>query len=68
MSGLGRHTVDAPVSFSLLITDGNAEPAIVCSDDLYGLLLLALYEQLLPLAGVAGPDGCLKLPCNNNSG
>ena len=67
VSGLGRHTVDTPVCLPVLVTDGDAEPAIVGSDDLYALLLLALYEQLLALAGVAGPDGCLKLPCNNKS-
>ena len=62
--GLGRHTVDTPVGLPLLVTDGDTEPAIVGPDDLDGFLLLALDEELLPLAGVASPDGGLKLPCN----
>ena len=64
LPGLGRHTVDTPVGLPLLVTDGDTEPAIVGPDDLDGLLLLALDEELLPLAGVASPDGGLKLPCN----
>ena len=67
LPGLGRHTVDTPVGLPLLVTDGDTEPAIVGPDDLDGLLLLALDEELLPLAGVASPDGGLKLPCNNKT-
>ena len=61
MSGLGGHTVDTPVSLPLLVTDGDTEPAVVCPHDLNGLVLLALYEQLLPLAGVSRLDGLLEI-------
>ena len=58
MSGLGRHAVDAPEGVAVLVTDGDGEAAIVCSDDLNVLVrLLALDHQLLALAGVARPDG-----------
>ena len=61
MPGLGGHAVDAPVSLPLLVTDGDAEPPVVGPDDLNGLVLLALDEELLPLAGVARLDGLLKV-------
>ena len=60
MPGLGGHTVDAPVSFPLLVTDGDTEPAVVGPHDLNGFVLLALDEELLPLAGVARLDGLLE--------
>ena len=66
MASLGRHTVDTPVCLPVLVADGDAEAAIVGPDDLDGFLLLALYEQFLPLAGVASPDGRLEFSCNNN--
>ena len=66
MASLGRHTVDTPVCLPVLVADGYAEAAIVRSDNLDGFLLLALYEQFLPLAGVASPDGRLEFSCNNS--
>ena len=63
MSSLGRHTVDTPVCLPVLVADGDSEAAIVGPDDLDGFLLLALYEQFLSLAGVAGPDSRLEFSC-----
>ena len=58
MSGLGRHAVDTPVRLAVVITDGDGESPVVGSDDLNVLvLLLAFYQQLLTLAGVASSDG-----------
>ena len=34
MSGLGRHTVDAPVGLAVVVADGDAEPTMICDDDL----------------------------------
>ena len=34
MSGLGRHTVDAPVGLAVVVADGDAEPAMIGDDDL----------------------------------
>ena len=65
MASFWRHTVDTPVCLPVLVADGDAEAAIVGPNDLDGFLLLALYEQLLPLAGVASPDGCLEFSWNN---
>ena len=57
MSGLGRHAVHAPVRLAVIITDGDGESPVVSSDDLNVLvLLLAFYQQLLTLAGVASSD------------
>ena len=33
MSGLGRHTVDAPVGLAVVVADGDAEPAMIGDDD-----------------------------------
>ena len=66
MPRLGRHAVDAPVGFAVLVTDCDREAAVVCADDLDVVLGLALHHQLLPLAGVARPDRGLQLACNNN--
>ena len=57
MSGFGRHAVHTPVGLAVVITDGDGESPVVCSDNLYVLvLLLAFYQQLLTLAGVASSD------------
>ena len=58
VSGFGRHAVDTPVRLAVVITDGDGESSVVGSDDLNVLvLLLAFYQQLLTLAGVASSDG-----------
>ena len=57
MSGFGRHAVDTPMRLAVVITDGDGESPVVCSDDLNVLVLfLAFYQQLLTLAGVASSD------------
>ena len=33
MSGLRRHTVDAPVGLAVVVADGDAEPAMIGDDD-----------------------------------
>ena len=33
MSGLGRHTVDAPVGLAVVVADGDADPAMIGDDD-----------------------------------
>ena len=35
MSGLGRHTVDAPVGLAVVVADGDADPAMIGDDDGY---------------------------------
>ena len=46
------------MGLAVVITDGDGESPVVCSDDLNVLvLLLAFYQQLLTLAGVASSDG-----------
>ena len=59
MSGLGRHTVDAPVGLAIVVADGDAEPAIVGSHDLDRLLGIAGHHQLVPFAGVSSSYGRL---------
>ena len=55
------HAVDTPVSLPVLVADGDTEPAVVGPHDLNGLVLLALDEELLPLACVARLDGLLQV-------
>ena len=59
MTGLGRHTVDTPVCLALLVTDGDAEPAIVGSHDLDRLLGIAGHHQLVAFASVSSSYGRL---------
>ena len=59
VSGLGRHTVDAPVGLAIVVADGDAESAIVGSHDLDRLLRIASHHQLVPFAGVSSPYGRL---------
>ena len=67
MPCLGGHTVDAPVGLAVLITDGDTEPPVVGPHYLDGLVLLALYEELVSLTGVSSLDSLLELSCNNNN-
>ena len=60
MSGLGRHTVDAPVGLAVVVADGDAEPAIVGSHDLDRLLRIAGHHQFVPFARVSSPYGRLS--------
>ncbi len=60
----GRHAVDGPVGASLVIADGDAEPAVVGAHDLDELPGPAAHFQLLSLAGVASPDAGVVLSCN----
>ena len=59
MSGLRRHTGDAPVGLAIVVADGDAEPAIVGSHDLDRLLRIAGHHQLVPFACVASSYGRL---------
>ena len=59
MSGLGRHTVDAPVGLAVVVADGDAEPAVVGAHDLDRLLRIASHHQLVPFARVSSPYGRL---------
>ena len=59
MSGLGRHTVDAPVGLAVVVADGDAEPAVVGAHDLDCLLRIAGHHQLVSFARVSSPYGRL---------
>ena len=64
MSGLWGHTVDTPVSFTIIITNSNTEPSKVSSDNLYLFVLVTLNHQLLSLTSVTCPDAGGQLACN----
>ena len=59
MSGLRGHAVHAPVGLAIVVTDGDAEPPVVGSNNLDGLVSTAGHHQLVALAGVASADGRL---------
>ena len=59
VSGLGGHTVDAPVGLAIVVADGDAEPAIVGSHDLDRLLGIAGHHQLVAFASVSSSYGRL---------
>jgi len=59
VSGLRRHTVDAPVGLAIVVADGDAEPAIVGSHDLDRLLGIAGHHQLVAFASVSSSYGRL---------
>jgi hypothetical protein len=56
------------VGASLVVADGDAEPAVVGAHNLDELPRATAHLQLLALAGVASPDAGVVLSCNNRIG